>query len=81
MRGRPWTVTEVAVPAFAAAATIFVSEPLLAADDVGARRAGSTAVVRRLAARLTGQPAAVTDSVLRPGEVLVFDGAHPASAR
>ena len=30
-------VTEVAVPAFAAAATIFVSEPLLAADDVAAR--------------------------------------------
>jgi hypothetical protein len=34
--------------------------------------------VRRLAARLTGQPAAVTDSVLRPGEVLVFDGASPS---
>jgi Stage II sporulation protein E (SpoIIE)/GAF domain len=63
------------VPAFASAATIFVSEPLLAADDVAARRAGSAAVVRRLAARLAGQPPAVTDSVLRPGEVLVFDGA------
>ena len=71
-------VTEVAVPAFAAAATIFVSEPLLAADDVAARRAGSAAVVRRLAARLAGQPPAVTDSVLRPGEVLVFDGASPS---
>ena len=71
-------VTEVAVPAFAAAATIFVSEPLLAADDVAARRPGSTAVVRRLAARLAGQPPAVTDSVLRPGEVLVFDGASPS---
>ena len=71
-------VTEVAVPAFAAAATIFVSEPLLAADDVAARRAGSAAVVRRLAARLAGQPPAVTDSVLRPGEVMVFDGASPS---
>jgi hypothetical protein len=71
-------VTEVAVPAFAAAATIFVSEPLLAADDVAARRAGSAAVVRRLTARLAGQPAAVTDSVLRPGEVLVFDRASPS---
>ena len=29
-------VTEVAVPAFASAATIFVSEPLLAADDADA---------------------------------------------
>ena len=71
-------VTEVAVPAFAAAATIFVSEPLLTADDVAARRAGSAAVLRRLAARLAGQPPAVTDSVLRPGEVLVFDGASPS---
>jgi hypothetical protein len=71
-------VTEVAVPAFAAAATIFVSEPLLAADDVAARRAAPAAVVRRLAARLAGQPAAVTDSVLRPGEVLVFDGTSPS---
>lgn len=66
------------MPAFADAATIFVSEPLLAADDVAARRAGSAAVVRRLAARLADQPPAVTDSVLRPGEVLVFDGASPS---
>ena len=35
-------------------------------------------MVRRLAARLAGQPPAVTDSVLRPGEVLVFDGASPS---
>jgi Stage II sporulation protein E (SpoIIE)/GAF domain len=35
-------------------------------------------LVRRLAARLAGQPPAVTDSVLRPGEVLVFDGASPS---
>jgi hypothetical protein len=48
--------TEVAVPAFAAAATIVVSEPLLAGDDVAARQAGSAAVVRRLAARLAAQP-------------------------
>ena len=34
--------------------------------------------MRRLAARLAGQPPAVTDSVLRPGEVLVFDGASPS---
>ena len=57
-------VTEVAVPAFAAAATIFVSEPLLAADDVAARRAESAAVVRRLAARLAGQPPAAIRSRL-----------------
>jgi serine phosphatase RsbU (regulator of sigma subunit) len=35
-------------------------------------------LVPRLAARLAGHPPAVTDSVLRPGEVLVFEGASPS---
>ncbi len=70
---------EVAVPAFADAAAFFVSERLLVADEPGLSAVtGPPAVVRRLAARLAGQPAAVTDSLLRPGEVLVFGGDSPS---
>ena len=64
--------TEVAVPAFADAAAIFVSERLLAADEPSAEGPGPAAVVRRLAARLAGQPFSVTSKLLRPGEVLVL---------
>jgi hypothetical protein len=71
-------VADVAVPAFADATAIFVSERLLAADEFGAHQAGHGVVVRRLVARLAGQPAAVTDSLLRPGEVLVFGGDSPS---
>jgi len=71
-------VAEVAVPAFAEAAAIFVSERLLAADELGSHQAGRAAVVRRLAACLAGQPQDVTDSLLRPGEVLVFAGDSPS---
>ena len=70
---------EVAVPAFADAAAFFVSERLLVADEPGlAAVTGPTAVVRRLAARRAGQPAAATDSLLRPGEVLVFGPDSPS---
>jgi serine phosphatase RsbU (regulator of sigma subunit) len=71
-------VADVAVPAFADAAAIFVSERLLADDEFAAHQAGHGAVVRRLAARLAGQAVAVTDSVLRPGEVVVFGGDSPS---
>jgi len=71
-------VAEVAVPGFADAASIFGSERLLAADELTSPRAGRGAVVRRLAARLAGQAAAVTDSLLRPGEVLVFGADSPS---
>jgi hypothetical protein len=71
-------VVDVAVPAFADVASIFVAERLLAADEPARRQAGPAAVVRRLAARLVGQPAAVTDELLRPGEVLVFGGDSPS---
>jgi GAF domain-containing protein len=73
-------VADVAVPGFADAAAIFGSERLLAADEFTSPRTGRGAVVRRLAARLDGQGTAVTDSVLRPGEVLAF-GADSPSAR
>jgi serine phosphatase RsbU (regulator of sigma subunit) len=70
-------VTDAAVPAFADAAAVFVAERLLAADEPASREAGPVAVVRRLAARLAGQGAAVTDGLLRPGEVLVFAADSP----
>ena len=70
--------TEVAVPAFAEAAAIFVSERLLTADEPSTQGPGPAAVVRRLAARLAGQPATVTDSLLSPGEVLVFGSGSPS---
>jgi len=71
-------VTEVAVPAFADAAAVFVAERLLAADEPASYEAGPVAVVRRLVARLGGQSAAVTDGLLRPGEVLVFGADSPS---
>jgi GAF domain-containing protein len=70
--------TGVAVPAFADAAAIFVSERLLAADEPSAHGPGPAAVVRRLAARVAGQPATVTDDLLRPGEVMVFGAGSPS---
>jgi serine phosphatase RsbU (regulator of sigma subunit) len=71
-------VADVAVPAFADVAVIFVFERLLAADEPVSSQTGHGAVVRRLVARVAGQPAAVTDSVLRPGEVLVFGDDSPS---
>ena len=70
-------VTDVAVPGFADAAAIFVPERMLAAGELAWRRAGQATVVRRLAARLGGQPPAVTDSLLPPGEVLALDEDSP----
>jgi len=67
-------VTEVAVPALAGAAAVFVAERLLAADEPASYEAGPVAVVRRLVARLGGQSAADTDGLLRPGEVVVLGG-------
>jgi hypothetical protein len=71
---------DVAVPSFADACAIFVSERLLVADELGPYAAAPAVVVRRLIARLAGQPAAVTDNLLRPGEVLVFSAGSPSYA-
>jgi serine phosphatase RsbU (regulator of sigma subunit) len=69
----------VAVPGFADAATIYVPERLLAADELGAHRAGRETVVRRLVARAADHSAAVTDDLLHPDEVLVFGPDSPWS--
>ncbi|MGP7998967.1 MAG: PP2C family protein-serine/threonine phosphatase [Streptosporangiaceae bacterium] len=71
-------VTEVVVPGFAGAAAVFVLERLLTAEEPILDVASSTAVVRRLAARLAGQPAAVTDNLLRPGEAFLFGAGSPS---
>ncbi len=69
---------DVAVPAFADATAIFVSERLLAADELGPSTAGPRVVVRRLVSRLAGYSAPVTDSIFRPGEALVFGLTSPS---
>ena len=65
-------VVDAAVPWFADAAAIYAVERLLAADELASPRAGPGSAVRRLAARLSGQGEAVTDTPLPPGEVLVL---------
>jgi serine phosphatase RsbU (regulator of sigma subunit) len=71
-------VVGVTVPGFATAAAIFVPERMLAAGELAWRPAGHPTVVRRLAARLAGQSPAVTDRLLRPGEVIVLDEDSPS---
>jgi hypothetical protein len=71
-------VTDVAVPWFADAAFIYATERLLAADDFTSLRAGQSAVMRRLAARVADSPEAVTSALVRPGEVLIFATETPA---
>ena len=68
----------VVVPAFADAAAIFVSERLLVTEEPGSHGPGPVAVVRRLAARVAGQPATITDSLLAPGEVVAFAPGSPS---
>lgn len=67
---------DVAVPDFADAAVIYASERLLA-DELGGSRGGGQAVVRRLAARVEGEPAAVLDGVVPTGEVLALGADTP----
>ena len=69
-------VADVAVPGFADAAAILAPERMLAAGEPAWQQSGRTAV-RRLAARLAGQPQAVTDELLRPGETLVIGQDSP----
>ena len=71
-------VVNVAVPTLADAATLFVAERMLAADEAALAQSGSSPVVRRLASRQVGQTAVVTDELLRPGEVFVLDPDSPS---
>jgi hypothetical protein len=56
-----------------------VAERLLVSGEFTPPRAGHKVAVRRLAARLAGQDAAVAETLLRPGEVLVFGADVPSS--
>jgi len=65
-------VADAAVPWFADATIIYGVERLLAADELASPQAAAGSAVRRLAARLSDQAAAVTDVMLPAGEVLVI---------
>jgi hypothetical protein len=73
-------VVDAAVPGFADAATVFVAERLLAADEVTRPEGGQGIVVRRLAVQVAGEPIAAVHSVLAPGEVVVL-GPESSSLR
>ncbi len=70
-------VVDVAVPRFADAAAIYLPEHMFAADEPGSHRVLHAALVRRLAARLAGQPDDVTESLFRSGEVVVLGEGTP----
>ncbi len=65
-------IVNVAVPGFADAAVIYVTERLLVADDFTPPGVGPGVAVRRLAARLAGPGAPAAESLLRPNEIVVF---------
>ncbi len=66
----------VAVPAFADGAVIYLAERLLA-DEFSGPVAGHTAVARRVAVRLAGQPDYGPGGPLPVGEVLAFGPGTP----
>jgi serine phosphatase RsbU (regulator of sigma subunit) len=70
-------VVEIAVPAFADAAAIYVAEHLLTADEAFSPRFGPGTAVRRLAGRLDGDSTVAAESLMPPGEVIIFDPGTP----
>jgi GAF domain-containing protein len=65
-------LAEAAVPGFADGAVIYAAERLLVADDPAPPKPGQGTAVRRLAARVSDQPQAITNVLLRTGEVIVL---------
>ena len=65
-------LAEAAVPGFADGVVIYAAERLLVADEPAAPKPGEGTAVRRLAARLNDQPQAITNVLLRTGEVMVL---------
>lgn len=70
-------VVEIAVPAFADAAAIYVAEHLLTADEVASPRSGPGTTVRRLASSLAAESAVAAESLMPSGEVIIFDPDTP----
>jgi GAF domain-containing protein len=71
-------VVEIAVPAFADAAVLYAVEHLLTADEAYSPRSRQGMAVRRLASRLDDESSAAAESLMPPGEVIVFEPGTPA---
>lgn len=69
---------DVAVPAFAEACAIFMPERLLVADELEQRPVGTEIIVRRLVARIGGQPTIVSNDLLRPREAIALTESSPS---
>jgi len=65
-------LADAAVPGFADGAVIYAAERLLVADEPASPKPGQGTAVRRLAARVNDQPPALTNVLLRTGEVIVL---------
>jgi GAF domain-containing protein len=70
-------VAEVAVPAFADAAVVYVVEHLLTPDEAAASRSARGTAARRLAGRLADGTRADVDSLIPADEVIIFDAGTP----
>jgi serine phosphatase RsbU (regulator of sigma subunit) len=70
-------VVEIAVPAFADAAAIYVAEHLLTADEAVFPRSGPGMTVRRLAGRLADESTDAAESLMPSGELIIFDPGTP----
>jgi serine phosphatase RsbU (regulator of sigma subunit) len=70
-------VVEIAVPAFADAAAIYVVEHLMTADETPSPRSGPGMTVRRLAGRLAGESTITAESLMPSGEAIIFDPGTP----
>src|SRR5579859_6383981 len=70
-------ITEVAVPAFADGAVVYIAEHLLTADEAAAMRAGQGMAARRLAGRLADGTPSDAESLLPAGEVIIFEPGSP----
>jgi serine phosphatase RsbU (regulator of sigma subunit) len=70
-------VAEVAVPRFAAAASVFALERLLVADELTHREPAGCVVVRRLATHVADHSAGSWNQTVPVGEVIVFPQDSP----
>jgi serine phosphatase RsbU (regulator of sigma subunit) len=70
-------IAEIAVPAFADAAGVYVAEHMLTADEAAYLRAGEGVAARHLAGRLADGVPANTDFLIPVGEVIIFDPGTP----
>jgi hypothetical protein len=72
-------ILDIAVPAFADAAALYVAEHLLAAGETAISRPGQGTAARRLAGRLAHHDLAAADRLMPAGEVVIFDPGTPGA--